>query len=927
MGPWEVTADGAVLKLAGARRAGVLARLALNVGQVVTTERILADVWADSSAATAGKQLHIVVSKLREALPGEVIATVPGGYRLDLPPESVDAHHFSLLTRQARATRARTTATGLYEQALALWRGAALAGRNDTWAQIEAARLEEERLTTLEDFIDLRLTSGAHHAVVSELTAHVEAHPLRERPRAQLMLALYRAARPAEALTVYQETRRVMVNELGIEPGVTLRRLHRAVLTGDPALDLAPEPDAGTAQHVACAELPADTPAFTARSAEIAWLDRVLTDAPPGSPAITAIGGPGGIGKSTLAVHAAHAVADRFDDGVLYVDLHGATAGLQPATPIEALGRLLRSLGLDGASIPSGVEEASARYRSLTAHRRLLLLLDNAVDARQVRLLIPAGAGCAVIITSRRPLVSLDGAEHLHLTGLGPSDATALLARVAGRERVQAEPEAADRIIALCGGLPLALRIAAARLAARPDWTLTYLAGQLADATGRLDALQHADLAVRTAIAVSHHHLQDEPTGRDAAHLFTLLGLLDTPTHTPAATAALTDWPDHRAETALDRLLDARLLESAGRDRYRMHDLVRLYARELAAGGPPEAGRLAVRRTLHHYLATAKTASLLLDPTSAHALSDHDADRPGIALATAQEAGHWTDEERDNLLAAARQAAAVHDDPQTAIGLACALYSPFASMSLQQELIDLHTRALEIAVACGDLAAQGLEHNLLGMRYQEMGRPATAAEHLRQALTCWERADRPRRMMSAYNGLGIAYAQLGRYDEALDAMEQGQALARTSRLPDFQAIFLNNRAMIYRKLDRLADAIATAQASVALWAGLDNPFWEGNAHDTLADAYRGSGRLDEAESAYRTAIELQREACQHLGEATSSWGLGQTYHDLGRHDEAWTWWRRSLDVLRDVELLTQEEVDHFLGQAVPDIPGPIKNRL
>lgn len=917
-----------MLKLAGARRVGVLARLALNVGQVVTTERIVADVWADSSASTAGKQLHIVVSKLREALPGEVIATVPGGYRLDLPPESVDAHRFFLLVRQARATRERDTAIGLYERALALWRGAALGGRSEAWAQIEAARLEEERLATLEDFIDLRLAAGAHHAVVGELAAHAEAHPLRERPREQLMLALYRSARPAEALAVYQETRRVMVDELGIEPGVALRRLQRAVLAGDPSLDLATGPGAAPVQRVISAELPADTPLFTARSAEIAWLHQVLADTTPGAPAIAAIDGPGGIGKSTLAVHAAHAVADRFPDGVLYVDLHGATAGLLPTTPIEALGRLLRSLGLDSAAVPSTVEEASARYRSLTATRTLLLLLDNALDARQVRLLIPAGATCAVIITSRRPLVSLDGVEHLHLTGLDPSDATALLARVARRERVHAEPAAADRIVALCGGLPLALRIAAARLAARPDWTLTYLAGQLADATGRLDALQHADLAVRTVIAVSHHHLQDEPTGRDAAHLFTLLGLLDTPTHTPAATAALTDWADHRAERALDRLLDARLLESAGPDRYRMHDLVRLYARELAARSLPEAGRrAAVRRTLHHYLATAKTASLLLDPASAHALSDHNADRPGSALATAQEAGSWTDQERDNLLAATGQAAAVHDDPLTAIGLACAVYWPFVSMSMNRELIDIHVRALEIAVTCGDLAAQGLEHNLLGMRFQAVGRFSTAAEHLEQSLACWERADRPRRMMSGYNGLGITYAQLGRYDEALDALEKGQALAEAGTLPDFHAIFLCNRAVIYRKLERLADAIATAQASLALWAELDNPYREGTTYDTLADAYRRSGRLDEAESAYRTAIELQREACHHLGEATSAWGLGQTYHDLGRHDEAWTWWRRSLDILREVELLTQEEANHFLDQAVPDIPGPIMNVL
>ncbi|MEV0623028.1 BTAD domain-containing putative transcriptional regulator [Nonomuraea sp. NPDC050404] len=935
---------------------GVLARLALNVGQVVTTERLLADVWADSSASTVDKQLHIVVSKLREALPGEVIATVPGGYRLDLPPASVDAHRFALLVRQARATSDRTTAIDLYERALTLWRGAALGGRNETWAQIEAARLEEERLTALEDCVDLRLAAGAHHGVVGELTAHVKAHPLRERPRAQLMLALYRTARPAEALTVYQEARRVMVNELGIEPGVVLRRLHRAVLTGDPSLDLTTEPAAPHAESVVPAELPADTPAFTARSTEFTWLDNLLTTtpadspnatAPPAhspnataahspivaatparSPIVAAINGPGGIGKSALAVRVAHAASGRFEDGVLYVDLRGASTGLRPMTPIDALGQLLRSLGLDGAAVPSDPAEAAARYRSLTATRRLLVVLDNALDARQVRPLLPAGPACAVIITSRQALVSLDNADHLQLTELDRDDAVTLLARIAGPARVQRDPAAADQIVRLCGGLPLAIRVAAARLAARPDWTPAYLAERLTSASGRLDTLQHADLEVRAAIAVSHHHLREEPSGHVAAQLFTMLGLLELPTYTPDVAAALTDWPEQHAAAALDHLLDARLLEPAGLGRYRMHDLVRLYAQELAARDLPETDRTAaVRQALHHYLGTAKTASLLLDPTSGHALSDYEADRPGIPLAGAQEAGNWTYQECDNLVAAARQAAAVHDDPQTAIGLACALYWPFTSMSLNRELIDIHTRALEIAISCGDLAAQGLEHNLLGIKYQAMGQFSTAAEHLEQALACWARADRPRRRISAYNGLAINYAQLERYDEALDALEKGQALAEAGKLPDFEAIFLNNRAMIYRKLGRLADAITTVQASLALLANLDNPSREGNAYDTLADAYRRSGRLYEAESAYRTAIELQHKGRHHLWEATSAWGLGQTYHDMGRHDEAWTWWRRSLDMLREVELLTQEEVEQVLTQALPDIPHPIKNIL
>ncbi|MEV0381678.1 BTAD domain-containing putative transcriptional regulator [Nonomuraea sp. NPDC050643] len=619
LGPWETVADGEPVRLTGERRVGVLARLALSAGQPVAAEDLIAQVWDQGTPTTAGKQLHIVVSKLRTMLTPDVIATVSGGYQLNLAPERVDVHLFTLLGRRARAARAQgelTRAGELFQRALALWRGDALAGMTTSWALVEAARLEEEHLTTLEDHIDLRLAAGDHHAAVPVLAAHAEDHPLRERPRAQLMLALYRAARSAEALAVYQETRRVMIDELGIEPGAALCRLQQAVLRRDPALDLAsPARRTTLAKPVIPIELPADTRFFTARATELAWLHRTLTDVVPGLPAVAAVHGPGGAGKSALAVHAAHAVADRFADGVLYVDLRAATAGLQPLTPYEALSRLLRSLGLDGAAVPATLDEAAARYRSLTSTRKLLVVLDDALDASQVRPLLPAGPSCAVIVTSRQIMASLDSTSHLRLTGLDPADAAALFARIADSGRVRAEPDAARKIVRQCGGLPLALRIAAARLAAQPDRTLAHLADQLADPGRRLDALEHADLAIRDSIAVGLQHLPGEPAGHDAAHTFLLLGLLETATHTVPAASALTDWPEHRAETALNHLVDARLLEPAGPGRYRMPDLIRLYAREQAALQVPEPVRAkATRRASRHYLTTDRTAHVMIEP-------------------------------------------------------------------------------------------------------------------------------------------------------------------------------------------------------------------------------------------------------------------------------------------------------------------------
>ncbi|WP_170223217.1 AfsR/SARP family transcriptional regulator [Nonomuraea turkmeniaca] len=639
LGPWEITANGEPVKVAGERRIALLARLALSAGRAVPAEQLLADVWGQSTAATAGKQLHIVVSKLRSVLSphqdDDVIATVAGGYQLNIACERIDAHLFAILARQARTAWAQgeiETADALFQRALALWRGDALSGMCDSWAQVESARLEEERMTVLEDHVDLRLAAGDHHAVVPVVTAHAEAQPLRERPRVQLMLALYRASRSSEALEVYQETRRIMASELGIEPGPALRRLQQAVLRRDPALDLgSPRQRAVLAKPVVPIELPAGTQAFTARTKEVAWLQKTLTDIVPGLPAVAAIHGPGGIGKSALAVHAAHTIADRFADGVLYVNLRAATAKARPLSPFEALSRLLRSLGLEGSAVPPTQDEAAARYRSLTSTRNLLVILDDALDASQVLPLIPAGPASAVIVTSRQIMASLDSTSRLPLTALDHADATALFARIAHPARVAAEPEAAQQIVRQCGGLPLALRIAAARLAARPGSTLSHLADQLADPGRRLDALQHADLSIRDSIEVSLQHLPDEPAGHDATYAFLLLGLLESATHTAAAMSALADWPEQRAEAALNRLLDARLLEAAGPGRYRMHDLIRLYAREQAVHRVPEHERVtATRRAFRHHLTTVKHAHVLIDPLTDSPMVRYPADRPGL---------------------------------------------------------------------------------------------------------------------------------------------------------------------------------------------------------------------------------------------------------------------------------------------------------
>ncbi|MEV1243877.1 BTAD domain-containing putative transcriptional regulator [Nonomuraea sp. NPDC049750] len=918
LGPWEIKVGGQPVRLAGRRRVTVLTRLALAAGQPVTSRQLLADVWGQTSTTTAGKQLHIVVSKLREVLTPEIIATVPGGYLLDLPRDQVDAHNFTLLAGQARLARGRRepdTADGLFRRALALWRGRALAELDDPWAQIESRRLEEERLAVFEDHIDLRLAAGDHHAVVADLAPYVQAHPLREEPRAQLMLALYRAGRPSEALAVYQDGHTAMVEELGLEPGPRLRRLQHDILTRDPVLERATPAQSST---LVPAELPADTRSFTARHEEVDWLREALLRA-----GVAVVDGPGGVGKSALAVHVAHAMAGRFRDGVIYVNLNGATPGLPPLPVVDALGHLLRSLGLDGSAVPADLESAIARYRSLTAASELLVILDNALDAHQVRPLIPAGAGCRAVITSRKALTSLDDAHRLHLAGLGDRDAVTLLARIAAPERVQREPESAAKIAELCGGFPLAIRVAGARLAARPDWRLADLADRLADAARRLDTLQYADLAVRTSIAVSHRHLREEPNGHDAAHALLLLGLLDTPTHTPAATAALAHWPEAQAEAALERLRGARLLEAAGRGRYRFHDLIRLYAREQATRELSEPERAAaLRRGLHHYLATVNTATQRVHPQVQE--PSYQAEQLGVVFASTREVSEWTETERDNLLAVAHQAAE-SADPDTAIGLALGLHMPFNYRGWVTHLADVHRNAVEVAARRGDWAGQAQAESYLGWVYRDQGRYEQAIDHLERAVACWDKAALPHRRIGSFNNLGIIYTMLGQLDLARTNLAQALNIAEEIDDRYARGAILNNRVHVLYRQGLFEEAIAQARTAVVEWTG--SLYGEGLSRATLSRAYLHAGRLTEAADTYQVALALLREAGYRIGYAVTAWWSGQTLHTLGRHGEARRNWAECFTTLLETRLLTRAEVDELLEQPVPDMPRPIRNML
>ncbi|MEU8031109.1 BTAD domain-containing putative transcriptional regulator [Streptomyces sp. NPDC049099] len=621
--------DNLVRAIGSPKVRALLAALLLEPGRVVSVESLKDALWGGAPPVSAQASLHNHVTRLRRLLddPDRLRAVAPG-YVLRVDHGELDVHVFDARVAEARAAHARRDWPGVVRACaagLALWRGAPLSGLPaDLGGYALVQRLEEARLLLLEWRYDAELALGGARLVgiVPELAALVAEHPLREAYHRQLMLALHRTGRQAEALAVHRDLRARLVEELGIEPGTAVREAHVEVLRGsdekgdarrpgvrsdvrqprrdDRPLDAdtdadtegegpgaTPVPHPAGAPEVRQAPRPAQLPPppahFTGRADVRRELRHALTEPPAPAPAIAVISGMAGVGKSALALDVAHGLRERFPDGQLYVNLHGATPGMTPLPSAQALAALLRDLGVEPRSIPEHPDAAAALLRSLLAPARILLVLDDAASAAQVRPLLPAGPGCAVIVTSRSPLTALDGARRFPLAPLTGEDSAALLRAVSGREGL----DAGHALVELTGGLPLALRVVAARLAARRALTPDALAGQLAETGGRLRHLEYDDLSVRRSLAVAHDALAaaEREADRDAALTLRHIGALDLPTYGAPLIARLTGTDERRAEAALDRLVDVALLEETAYGRYAPHDLVRDFARELADTG------------------------------------------------------------------------------------------------------------------------------------------------------------------------------------------------------------------------------------------------------------------------------------------------------------------------------------------------------
>ena len=636
---------------------------------------------------------------------------------------------------------------------------------------------------------------------------------------------------------------------------------HNAVTTGRQAPGLAaPPPSPPAIPH----ELPADIADFTGHEAKLERLLAALARAGTGSPTVVAVHGVGGVGKSALAIHAAHQLAGRFPDGQLYLNLQGATTGLRPLDPVDALARLLRALGFEGRDIPVEVEEAAARFRSRVAGRRILLVLDNAVSAGQVRPLLPAGPTCAALITSRQVLATVDGARHLHLDVLSAGQAIRLLGRLAGVERLAAEPQAAADLARQCDYLPLALRIAGARLAARPAWPVRALADRLGDERTRLDELESADLAVRSCFQVSYRALRagEDHRDRTAARLFRLLGLHRGPEVSTWTAAALMDTPPEAAETALERLVDAQLLMAAGSSRYAMHDLLLLFAREQAGHDEPEAQRqAALQRMLDCYLATMQRAQQVLQPDDPGGARWRVAARtPPLLSWTAALA--WFEQERGNLFAAAHQAVnGAPPMPRFVVRLAELMYWFL----------------------------------IIRTNWPEM-------ESINQLALCAARKDGDRRGEAvALNDLGYAHLGVGRLDRAIACLERSKALFAELEDRHWESIATVGQAVVHREQGELERTVDCLQRSLPCLHELGDLVTEGGALGVLGLAYCDQGRFDEAIDCLEESLRIRAGIQNPLSEAMTLTNLGEVHHRAGHRRTAVEFYERGLRVYRDIK--------------------------
>jgi DNA-binding SARP family transcriptional activator/Flp pilus assembly protein TadD len=894
--------DGQPIDLGYQRQRSVLAALLVDANRPVPTEELVDRVWGERLPSRARESLYSYLSRLRGVLAGTgeaSIAKQQAGYVLSADPTAIDLYRFRALVAEAHEHDDR--AHELLEQALGLWRGRVADGADTPWFTELREELSAERLAARLDLGDRQLRRNDPRPLLLELPALAERYPLDERLAHQLMLALYRSGRQADALARYDRLRRTLADTLGVDPSLQLRELHQRILTEDPALTPATEWPRRN-------DLPRDVTDFTGRTGEIAGLVETLDRAPGGTVVLSAIDGMAGIGKTALAVHAAHQLTTRFPDGQLFLDLHGHTPGTPPIDPAAALASLLRALGVPGDRIPDSLDERAGLWRSRLAGRKTLVLLDNAVDAAQVRPLLPGAASCLALITSRNRLTDLDVTLSLSLDVLPAEDALTLFTDVVGAERVERDLAAARQVVALCGCLPLAVRIAAARLRSRAAWTVADLVARLRD--DRLAELATGDRSVSAAFTLSYEFLTAAQQ-----RLFRGLGLLPVDTFDVHLAAALIDVPPREAERLLEDLLDAHLIDQRADGRFQLHDLLRQHAREtVERTEPAHARHVTVTRVLDYYLHTTNLAAARFAPGRRYSTAELAFPPAHTPVFDDQPAAlAWCEAEYANLMSVTAYAAEWDRDAHV-WQLAHALWYFFFLRGYYQDWIGTNELALVATERLGDHRAHADTLRFLGTAYWRIGDFAAALRHHQLALDGYRALGDQAGEAAALRNIGLVHERLGRYTEALADTQAGLALHEELGDRRGQGAALTALGRMQRQLGHYADALGYQQRAIELLRAVNDPWGQAGCLRERGICHARLGRYDEALANLRESAALHRKLGNGSGEGDSLNQIGVVHRLRGEFTEAIHHHEQALELTRDVGDHSEMEVLNDLGE-------------
>ena len=905
LGPLELSIAGRQATPRGPRERKLLALLALNANSLVLTERIVDALW-DDPPPSARQQIHNVVGALRRTLAPATdveLATDSSGYQLNVPIGAMDAFQFRSVVEEADGAEQQgrlEDAVGLLDQGLGLWRGGALSGLDGQALTNAATLLDGQRLSAVERWAELLLRLGEAAPAVEALTGMLAEHPLRESLRALLMTALYQCGRQSEAMTVFEDGRRLLAQELGLDPGAQLREAHRQILHGEPTAAEPADPQAESLPERRHGQAPAprsflprDIAEFTGRADELRRLRQQPLE--PNAPSISVIDGMGGVGKTSLAVHLAHLLAADYPDGQYFVDLAGFSEQAEPMSPVQALDLLLRFDGMAPELIAPDLEARSAQWRSSLAGRKVLILLDNAADPTQVRSLLPASAESRVLISSRRRMAELEGAVALSLDIMTEADAVALFCRIAGPERVADEPEAVRSAVELCGHLPLAIQIAAARLRERSSWRVSYLVDQLRDNETRARILAAGDRDVMNIVAWSYRHL----TARQQ-RLLGLLSLHSGPDFDASATAALADLPVYQVQEDLDKLFELNLLKQHVADRYHLHDIVRDCSRRLLdamTAGRAEASD-AVGRLADYYLWSAGNWCDALSTTSPRFVPEVERrPEPARTAVDAKDAMGLLETEFRSIVATLRLAAdfELHSRVWQTMRT---LHPYFSALNYPAEWEAWFELGRLAARAAGSLTGEAACLAGLAEVQHAHGSLTEAVRLSERVLELSRQAEDRVAEIAQLNRLGRIHRTARDLEQA--RVRYGEAWYAARELGDshLQAGLTNNLAVLSQEMGDTEEALRYFRAAHALRGQSQAPGAEAATLNNIGLASVVLGDWEGAAVSYQQSLELSRGGGVERSEALALVGLCIVCRATGAHSRAIGYGRQALDIGR-----------------------------